>query len=61
MLKDMIRYLIDVAGMTQNEIKAATGVPQPCISRVYHGVQKDIGYRAGKAVEAVYLDVLKNR
>ncbi len=51
----MIRSLIEDIGLTQKEISEQSGVPQPAISRVYTGEQKEFGYAAGKAIEAFYL------
>ena len=53
MLKNMICSLLSF-GLTQQEISAKTGVPQPAISRVFTGEQKDVGYAAGKSIEALY-------
>ena len=58
MLKDMITSLLE-HGMTQKEISARTGVPQPSISRVYNGVQADIGYSDGKLIEDLYNEVIR--
>lgn len=53
MLKQMITSLID-SGMSQKDIEAATGVPQPVISRLYSGNQQTVRYEGGKAIERLY-------
>jgi transcriptional regulator with XRE-family HTH domain len=54
MLKDMISSLLN-HGLTQQEISVRTGVAQPAISRIFTGEQKEVGYAAGKAIEALYI------
>ena len=49
----MITELLDVFGLTQQEISEQTGVPQSAISRIYSGDQKEVGYSKGKQVEAL--------
>lgn len=52
MLKDMIETLIE-SGMTQIAISRETGIPQPTISRLLNKEQNEVGYTAGKALEAL--------
>lgn len=53
MLKDMITSLLNY-GLTQQEISVRTGVAQPAISRIVTGDQKEVGYAAGKEIEALH-------
>ena len=56
----MMRDLI-ASGMTQVEIAKAIGRPQPTISEVFSGEQKDMGYMNGaKRLELLHKKMIKS-
>ena len=59
-INEMMRDLI-ASGMTQVEIAKAIGRPQPTISEVFSGEQKDMGYmNGGKKLELLYKKMIKS-
>ena len=59
-LNEMVQELI-ASGMTQAEIAEAIGRPQPTISEVFKGKQKDMYYMKGaKRLELLYKKMIKS-
>lgn len=42
------------SGLTQTQIAEESGVFQPVISRIVTGKQKDLSFKDGKKIEALY-------
>ena len=56
----MVRELI-ASGMTQVEIAKEIGRPQPTVSEVFSGEQKDMGYMKGaKKLELLHKKMIKS-
>ena len=59
-INEMVQELI-ASGMTQVEIAKEIGRPQPTISEVFSGEQKDMGYMNGaKRLELLYKKMIKS-
>jgi predicted transcriptional regulator len=54
--KQSVEYLIG-QGLTQNEIKAATGISQPTISRILSGDHLDPRYSTGVKLKLLVEEV----
>jgi hypothetical protein len=54
MFREMVRFLIDEAKLTEAQIASAIGLSQPSVHRIGRGTQRRIGYEPGDRLRALY-------
>lgn len=51
---DIVKALIQTHGLTQGEIAARTGIPQPTVSKIFRGVGSDVLSRSYRKLQALH-------